>query len=255
MSRRARSLSEQSLRRIGLSAPLSGFVERAADTADIRLEKVSVLWHCNAMNGPPIPSEDRYDSVAPRWGDKMRTLGYYDAYLGFITDGEEPAHRRVRVIDIGAGTAAFSEAWIASRGRPASITLLDPSRGMLERSDFALRRRGVEPLLVQGLLGAVDVEVFDVALASHVIEHCDDPKAALREISELLSPGGLLYLVFSKPHWCNAIIWLQWRHRTFQKEHMLELLTEVGFEVERTYAFPAGPPSRTSMGIVAVKSS
>lgn len=28
----------------------------------------------------------RYDLAAPKWGDKMRTLGYYDGYLGFLSD-------------------------------------------------------------------------------------------------------------------------------------------------------------------------
>jgi|SRR6056297_2180584 len=197
---------------------------------------------------------NRYDRAAPRWGDKMRTLGYYDAYLGFLTDRDEKASAAPHIVDIGSGTAAFSEAWVASRGRPASITLLDPSPAMLERGEISLQRRGVVPRLAQGLLGEVEVDPVDVALAAHVIEHCDDALAALQHIRRLLRPGGSLYLVVSKPHWCNAIIWLQWRHRTFARDQILDLVRTAGFEVERTYAFPAGPPSRTSQGIMATRS-
>lgn len=205
----------------------------------------------------PLPdgaTTHRYDGAAPRWGDKMRTLGYYDAYLGFLTAGDERFPTGARVIDIGAGTASFSEAWVASRGRPASLTLLDPSRGMLDRGLIALRGRGVAPLAVQGRLGEIDLEPADVALAAHVIEHCPDPAAALRQMGEAVQPGGRLYLVVSKPHWCNAIIWLQWRHRTFGRNEILRLVSEAGFTVDRTYSFPAGPPSRTSQGIVATRS-
>lgn len=195
----------------------------------------------------------RYDSVAPRWGDKMRSLGYYDGYLGFLTAGDDLPPSGARVVDIGAGTAAFSEAWVASRGRPGSLTLLDPSREMLDRGLVALRGRGVTAVAVQGLLGQVDIEPVDVALAAHVIEHCPDPLAALRQMAAAVRPGGKLYLVVSKPHWCNAIIWLQWRHRTFSRDEIAQLVHDAGFRVDRTYTFPAGPPSRTSQGIVATR--
>ncbi len=193
----------------------------------------------------------RYDAAAPRWGDKMRTLGYYDGYLGFLSSRETRQAGALRVIDVGAGTAAFSEAWIALNGHPRSLTLVEPSRTMLAYGRAALKRRGVEPQLVQALLAEADVDPCDVVLAAHVIEHCPDPLHALRQMRALLRPGGQLHLVVSKPHWCNAIIWMQWRHRTFREGEILDLLDAAGFETEHIYAFPSGPPSRTSRGIVA----
>lgn len=195
----------------------------------------------------------RYDSAAPRWRDKMRALGYYDGYLGFLSVPQRASDREVRVIDIGAGAASFSEAWVAVNGAPAELTLLEPSRAMLERGQAALRTRGVEPKLVQALLGEIDIEPADEALAAHVIEHCADPLAALRQIHDLLRPGGRLHLVVSKPHWCNLIIWLRWRHRAFRQDEILDLVSEAGFRIERVYSFPSGPPSRTSRGIVAIR--
>ncbi len=207
------------------------------------------------MNTATHPQTLRYDNAAPRWGDKMRALGYYDAYLGFLTDDREPPPVDARVIDIGAGTASFAEAWVASRGRPGSLTLLDPSRVMLERGFAVLMDRGVEPSLVTGRLGDVEVEAADVALAAHILEHCPDPLTALRHMAQTLRPGGKLYLVVSKPHWCNTIIWLQWRHRTFAKDEIAHLVQTAGFTIDRTYTFPAGPPSRTSQGLVATRAS
>lgn len=181
----------------------------------------------------------------------MRTLGYYDAYLGFLSSQERHAADNALVIDIGAGTAAFSEAWVALNGSPKSVALVEPSRKMLEYGEAALIRRGVEPQLVEATLAEADVEPSNVVLAAHVIEHCPDPLIALKQMHALLRPGGRLQLVVSKPHWCNAIIWLQWRHRTFCEEEILELLSEAGFETEQVYEFPSGPPSRTSRGFVA----
>lgn len=200
-----------------------------------------------------INATKRYDVAARRWGDKMRSLGYYDGYLGFLS--ARPSHRAINkmVIDVGSGTGSFAEAWVALNGPPRELILLEPSPAMLERGQAALRRRGVDPTPVQSLLGETELDRSDVVLAAHVIEHCPDPLIALRQMHDLLRPGGNLYLVVSKPHWCNAIIWLQWRHRTFHEGEIVTLLEKAGFDIEQVYAFPSGPPSRTSRGIVATR--
>ena len=122
---------------------------------------------------------------------------------------------------------------------------------MLEQGAARLRRRGVDPELVAEPLETARLGTFDTVLAAHVIEHFDDPLVALQHLSALTRPDGRLWLVVSKPHWCNAIIWLQWRHRTFRSDTVTSLLDTVGFELIDTYTFPAGPPSRTSRGFLA----
>jgi len=158
-----------------------------------------------------------------------------------------------QVIDIGAGTGALAEAWVAVHGAPKTLVLLDPRAGMLDRAEAALAARQVTTERVQGLVGDAPKGPFDEVLAAHVIEHCPDPREALVQMAALLRPGGRLRLVMSKPHWCNVIIWLQWRHRTFSPSEIAGLVSAAGLEVEGQYVFPAGPPSRTSMGIVARK--
>lgn len=205
------------------------------------------------MPDTTIRAKLRYDMAAPLWGDKMRTLGYYDGYLGFLSAQQRELKQDISIIDVGSGTASFAEAWVAINGPPRELTLLEPSKGMLERGQVALRARGVEPKLVQAVLGERDLEPFDEVLAAHVIEHCSDPLVALKQMYQLLRPGGCLHLVVSKPHWCNAIIWLQWQHRTFRKAEILKLVGKAGFGIERVYNFPSGPPSRTSRGVVAIR--
>ena len=108
--------------------------------------------------------------------------------------------------------------------------------------------------MVQALLGqTTDTDPCDVVLAAHVLEHCDDPLTALAQMRDMLVPGGQLRLVVSKPHWCNAIIWLQWRHRTFQRAEILALVQDAGFEVEQVYAFPSGPRHAPAKGSCAPK--
>lgn len=239
---------------LGFAAPSSPVeavsLQRAARRTR-RLEKHRQGCKAEIMATTATSVNDQYDHAASRWGDKMRTLGYYDGYLGFLSFAQTKDGAGLRVVDVGAGTASFAEAWVAINGAPDKMTLLDPSAAMLERGKAALGRRGVTPHANQGLLGEVQIPQVDVVLAAHVIEHCPDPLVALGQMRAMLCPGGLLRLVVSKPHWCNAIIWLQWRHRTFAKDEILKLVEQAGFAVEDVYAFPSGPPSRTSRGIVA----
>lgn len=194
----------------------------------------------------------KYDDAAPRWGDKMRMLGYYDAYLGLLSAPNFRAPAGNRVLDIGCGTGAFAEAWVAIQGPDQSVTLLDPSAQMLARAQTALRRRLVKAETVAMAVEDYDPpQPFHCLMAAHVLEHADDPLDTLRAARRLAKPDSRLWLVVSKPHWCNAIIWLQWRHRTFRADQVEAMLTKTGWEPELRYDFPSGPPSRTSRGFLA----
>ncbi|WP_299503900.1 methyltransferase domain-containing protein [uncultured Roseobacter sp.] len=193
----------------------------------------------------------RYASAAPKWSDRMRLLGYYDGYLGFLSHLPHTARKRGHVIDIGAGTGAMAEAWVAVNGAPERLALLDPSAAMLASAETALTARGVDAdYLIEGL-SAETAGQFDVLLAAHVIEHFKSPQEALIHVRRLARPGAQLWLSVSKPHWCSVLIWLQWRHRTFRPAEIDQMLQNAGFVVDQHYAFPAGPPSRTSFGVVA----
>ncbi|MEM1273045.1 MAG: class I SAM-dependent methyltransferase [Pseudomonadota bacterium] len=193
---------------------------------------------------------DRYDAAAPMWGDKMRALGYFDAYLGFLAHRPDVPAKGTRVVDIGAGTAAFTEAWAAIHGTAHEITLVDPSQRMLDRAALQLAKNGVEAdCITSDLASLTSDKTFDVALAAHVIEH-GDPISMLDQMHRLVRPNGQLWLVVSKPHWCNAIVWLQWRHKSYKPAQIRTLLESTGWQLVSEYAFPAGPPSRTSRGYI-----
>ncbi|MCV3270633.1 class I SAM-dependent methyltransferase [Roseobacter sinensis] len=193
----------------------------------------------------------RYTAAAPKWSDKMRALGYFDGYLGFLADRAEVPAAGASVVDVGTGTGAFAEAWAALHEAPARMVLLDPSAAMLEVAHGALLRRGVVAEPRHTGLETAASDHFDIILAAHVIEHFDAPCTALSAMRRLARPGARLFLVVSKPHWCNVIIWLQWRHRTFRPDEITGLLQAAGFEVEARHRFPSGPPSRTSFALVA----
>lgn len=194
--------------------------------------------------------DQKYDAAAPSWSDKMRLLGYFDAYLGFLSS-DPTANLGLNALDIGSGTGAFAEARAVIRPE-GRVTLLEPSGKMLRQAELALTRRGVAADLVQTRLEDFHTpNPFDSLLAAHFLEHCQDPVTALRQMRALAAPGTKLWLVVSKPHWCNAIIWLQWRHRSYRPEKVGQMLRNAGWQLEAEHSFPTGPPSRTSRGYLA----
>ncbi|MEX0308534.1 MAG: class I SAM-dependent methyltransferase [Ruegeria sp.] len=207
---------------------------------------------CSASSkADPDRLGQKYDQVAPGWADKMRLLGYFDAYLGFLSSGPQ-AELGSNVLDIGCGTGAFAEARAIIRPE-GQVVLLEPSARMLQLAQSALQRRGLDTELVQSRLEEFQPSSkFDCLLAAHVLEHCVDPIAALRRMRELAEPGATIWLVVSKPHWCNAIIWLQWRHRSFRPAAVADMLARSGWELQAEHSFPTGPPSRTSRGYRAI---
>jgi 2-polyprenyl-3-methyl-5-hydroxy-6-metoxy-1,4-benzoquinol methylase len=104
--------------------------------------------------------------------------------------------RGARVLDAGCGRGATAA---ALRAAGATVVALD--RGA-DRGDTA-RAAGV-PLL-RGDLQCVPFRAssFHAVVLQDVIEHTGDPTRVLREITRVLTPGGVLYL--STPSRCSPV--------------------------------------------------
>lgn len=209
---------------------------------------------------------DRYDAAARRWHAEISRLGYLDAYREMCsasfdrlapTDPDAP----VRVLDAGAGTGGFSLSFarahgrLQDRSRRLELDLLDRSKPMLDIAERILAADGLAARSMVGGLGEHPIEpaAYDVVLCSHLVEHMSDPVAALAHLHRALRPGGVLLIVVSKPHWCTAVLRLVWRHRAFDDREVEGSLAQAGFGATRRHRFSAGPPSRTSMGYVAIR--
>jgi ubiquinone/menaquinone biosynthesis C-methylase UbiE len=189
--------------------------------------------------------DHRYDAAAPWWQARMGALGYFAAYRGLVAT--HAPRKPSRVLDAGCGAGDFAAAWRAERGDPLYLTLLDPSRGMLDR---AMARHGTATLRPLAVAGALDdllpCPKHDVILCAHVLEHLAAPMHGLHRMRSALAPGGLMILVVSKPHWCNRLIWLRWRHQSLAPARMRALVAGAGLMLRDDHGFPTGPPSRTS---------
>jgi len=169
--------------------------------------------------------------------DRMKMLMYQRRVVAQIR--RLAKNGPIRILDVGCGDGRLLD-WYAS----SSVGSRLETHGieMNESAATTARQRGHR--VVTGRF-EVDQELerhsFDLVLASHVIEHVDDPVRFATRAAELLKPGGLF--VIATPNW-NSVeakrLREHWggnhfpRHWTLYDEQSVEKLASlVGLTVER----------------------
>lgn len=169
--------------------------------------------------------------------DRMKMRMYQRRVLALIDRLGRPG--TVRILDIGCADGRLLDWYQASaEGHRLETHGIE----MSETAAAAARRRGHR--VVTGRF-EVDRELeagaFDLILASHVIEHVDDPRRFAQRAADLLAPGGLF--VVATPNWDSADARRfrgHWggnhfpRHWTLYDERTLHRLAQlVGLRLER----------------------
>jgi SAM-dependent methyltransferase len=122
-----------------------------------------------------------------------------------------------RLVDVGCGSGLLQR-HLLSLGWEATVGV-EPSGNPTGRQRLGLEVYS-EPvdafLLRPGMAGG-----FDVAVANHVIEHCYEPLALLRQLRELVRPGGHVLIATPNIHglsmrWKTLASRLGWKSRPFR---------------------------------------
>jgi len=109
-----------------------------------------------------------------------------------------------------------------------------PYGDLLSRRGYSVRTLDLTPGSGADFVGTAEetglpAESFDLVLCTQVLEHCNDPWRAVREIHRILRPGG--YLVASAPH-----VWFYHPHPTdhwrFTQQGIAHLCRGAGFDVQ-----------------------
>lgn len=143
-----------------------------------------------------------------------------------------------RLLDVGCWTGSFV---VEAKRRGWEATGVEPSAWAATRA----RQRGVDVHECQLLDAPLVAGCFDVVVSNDVLEHLSDPGAVLDRISELLVPGGALYLtvpdagsrvarVMGRRWWAVLPMHLQY----FTRSSMRLLLSRHGFEVRHVATHP-----------------
>lgn len=130
----------------------------------------------------------RYDRLHRRW---LRHAGG-EAQAALEALVRALAGPGKQVLDAGCGTGQLARSLLSEGMPPETITLLDPSRQMLEQcADLPVHK-------VVGWLEALPFEddSFDIITCVWALETTMDPDQALHELCRVVRPGGALCLAF-----------------------------------------------------------
>lgn len=188
--------------------------------------------------GDPPPAEayesGQYALVPPRAGGTVRAFQQRVVHQPVRFLRRAGLDRGARVLDIGAGPGRLVEALAAAGYEARGIEPSRRSAALAHQAGRAVARRE--------LFDHSDSDL-DAAVLWHVLEHLDDPPAALVTVRAWMRPGGLLLVGVPNLASLQAEIagdsWFHFdapRHRVhFTADGVRRLLVRSGFEVVRTH--------------------
>jgi SAM-dependent methyltransferase len=142
-----------------------------------------------------------------------------------------------RIVDIGCATGALP-AYLKKRGWQVTGVEISPA------GEYAHNERGIE-VLRQNLEDChFPDESFDVALASHLVEHLNMPGAFIREVWRVLRPGA--YLMLTTPNidgFQARLFGKRWRSAIFDHLYLFSartmkaMLRQSGFAIAGVYTW------------------
>jgi 2-polyprenyl-3-methyl-5-hydroxy-6-metoxy-1,4-benzoquinol methylase len=134
------------------------------------------------------------------------------------------------VLDIGCATGALLETLREKGWRTKGVEISTP------QADYARMKRNLDVSSLPLEENHFPAESFQAVLASHLIEHLNDPASLVREVYRILAPGGRFFVTtpniagfqarFFGPRWRSAIfdhLYL------FSKKTLNRMLEQTGF--------------------------
>jgi SAM-dependent methyltransferase len=150
---------------------------------------------CGTIQQPSLPRGDALRALYREMSD--------DAYLTVVVGGRRAARRLLdllaqhvpsgRLLDVGSGHGLLLD---EARRRGYAAEGLELSRVAARHARETLGLRVHERTLEEPLF---EGERFDAIVLADLLEHLDDPCAALDRCTELLAPGGALMVVTPDP--------------------------------------------------------
>jgi acyl transferase domain-containing protein/acyl carrier protein len=209
------------------------------------------------------------------YGDGLLSSHWLAAITAAVQEGAHalPEGRGLRILEVGAGTGGLSAQVLPALERgPHSYTFTDVSAAFfpgarqklasfpeVETKIFDLEKPGTEQNFEAGS--------FDFIIGTNVLHAVADVRAALRNLHDLLSPGGsLVFMDVATPQlWTETVFgltsgWWRFTDRDLRVVHPLlgrsqweALLRETGFIEATSLPGLMGPHGEGQIGILARK--
>ena len=170
-----------------------------------------------------------FDKVAASWDENPRRRLAAAAIAAGIAE-TIPLHGDMHALEYGCGTGLVGLQLAREVGE---LTAVDTSAGMLEELRSKSRSLGlnnVTPLLISPERWALPMATYDLVFSSMVLHHIEDTEGLLRNMRQVLKPGGHLALADLEQedgtfHDDPTGI----MHNGFDPQALLDLLKQLGF--------------------------
>jgi SAM-dependent methyltransferase len=164
---------------------------------------------------------------------RLQELGLRDGGFDEVEAELKGKAPRPRVLDIGCATGALLEKF-RDRGWDCRGVEISPS------AEYARRERSLDVLGLPLEDCRFPAASFHLALASHLIEHLNDPAGFAAEVRRILAPGGYFFVTTPNIDGLQARLFRErWRSAIFDHLYLFSvqtlsrLLRDRGFEVQR----------------------
>lgn len=169
-------------------------------------------------------------------GRDLEAMAFAVNYHKWILEVFQP-YLGTRVVEVGAGTGAFSE--LVLEHKLESLSLLEPSKAMYEvlsrnvgRFDASARLMTYNSTLRPVAAQLKSIQKPDSVLYVNVLEHIDDDEGELKTAHETLGQGGKLFLFVPALKGLNTRFDKQLGHfRRYAKAELEEKCRRAGFTV------------------------
>jgi 2-polyprenyl-3-methyl-5-hydroxy-6-metoxy-1,4-benzoquinol methylase len=139
-----------------------------------------------------------YDTIADRF-DELHNTYDLSRRLSIVFEELLPFDiRGLKGLDLGCGSGWFSKKALE---RGIQLTSLDISQNLAR---ITQKRTSSNAVVADAVSLPFSENSFDIIISSEMIEHLGDVEHGIREISRVLSPGGILVLTTPNRHW----LWL-----------------------------------------------
>lgn len=162
----------------------------------------------------------------------LQDAGFQIIEAKFLKEGKN------QLLDIGSATGALLEKLQHRGWNVSGIEISTP------QSEYARQKRKLDIIGVPLEKAGIGSESFSIVLASHLIEHLNDPFLFIREVHRILKPGGYFFVTTPNiggfqskllgNHWRSAIfdhLYL------FSKKTLRRALEDTGFTVEGIFTW------------------
>jgi SAM-dependent methyltransferase len=197
------------------------------------------------MNPQPLAGlvRERYGAEYLAY-ERANEEGFLRLQLLALADGGFPELEKEllagapRILDLGCATGALLGA-LKDRGwRCTGVEISGP------QADYARKERGLDVRSLPLEENDFSPGSFETVLASHLIEHLNDPAALVREVRRVLVPGGRFFVTTPNIGGFQARLFRgRWRSAVFDhlylfsKRTLSALLEKEGFTVEKIAAW------------------